>query len=97
MGIMELGGLCFGLVVGWVTYRTLRRREGASGLSDISTVIGAVGGGAVTSLFEDALFGWYAVGLAIGFFGYFLAALALEGKQGIANWMGDSRDNGVGP
>jgi hypothetical protein len=29
------GAICFGAVVGWVTYRTLRRKEGAVLLSDI--------------------------------------------------------------
>ena len=44
MGIEGWGALCFGLVIGWVTYRTLRRKEGSNALSDIATVIGAVGG-----------------------------------------------------
>jgi hypothetical protein len=47
-----VGAACFGLVVGWITYRTLRRREGAVLLSDIATVIGVVGGGVVTGLFH---------------------------------------------
>ena len=88
---MELAGaVCFGLVVGWITYRTLRRREGAAALSDIATVIGAVGGAAVTSLFEDdRLFGGYSIGLAIGFFAYFVIGLAVEGKESAKGWMGD--------
>ena len=43
MDIDALGALCFGWVIGWVTYRTLRRREGGAGISDIGAVIGAVG------------------------------------------------------
>jgi EamA domain-containing membrane protein RarD len=71
MSIEEFGGLCFGLVVGWVTYRTLRRTGEAVALSNIATVIGAIGGGAVTGLFIDTrLFSWYSIGLAIGFFLY---------------------------
>ena len=81
MEIMEIGGVCFGLVVGWVTYRTLHRREGSAAISDLTTVIGAIGGGAVTALWEGDLFGWYALGLAIGFFAYLTAALAIEGRQ----------------
>ena len=43
-----LGALCFGIVIGWICYRTLRRNQAASGLSDIATVIGALGGAAIT-------------------------------------------------
>src|SRR5713101_7591152 len=64
-----IGGLCFGIVVGWVTYRTLRYAP-HGGLSDLSTVIGAVGGAAITALFpkDSGAFGAYCIGLAIGFF-----------------------------
>lgn len=95
MGVVEaIGALCFGLVVGWVTYRTLRRREGISNLSDISTVIGAVGGAAVTALFKDgALFGMYCIGLAVGFFLYFVIAYIVTSKDPsatpVSKWMGD--------
>ena len=89
MTISCLGSLCFGLVVGWVTYRTLRRREGNAALSDIATVIGAVGGGIVTALFkEPKLFGWYSIGLAIGFFLYFIVNLIIDGKKA-SGWMTD--------
>jgi uncharacterized membrane protein YeaQ/YmgE (transglycosylase-associated protein family) len=72
----RIGALCFGLVIGWVTYRTLRRRSETVALSDIATVIGAVGGAAVTGLFKDqALFGAYCIGLAIGFFLYLIIAV----------------------
>jgi O-antigen/teichoic acid export membrane protein len=86
------GALVFGVVIGWVTYRTLRRREGAVGLSDIATVIGAVGGAAVVELFGSPdIFGWYAIGLGIGFFGYLGLAWRLEGKK-ISGWMGVNGD-----
>jgi len=87
--IAGFGAACFGLVIGWVTYRTLRRREGAAALSDIATVLGAVGGGAVTALFEtEALFAWYSVGLAVGFFLYLIVNLAMYGKDDASTWMG---------
>ncbi len=76
IGVISLvGALAFGVVMGWVTYRTLRRAQ-TSGLSDIATVIGAVGGAAVTALFpkETGAFGAYCVGLAVGFFAYLAAA-----------------------
>jgi hypothetical protein len=86
----EAGAFCFGLVVGWITYRTLRRKEGASALSDISTVVGAVGGAAVTGLFKsDNLFGLYCIGLAVGFFGYLIISLSVYGKESAKAWMGD--------
>jgi hypothetical protein len=85
-----IGAGFFGVVIGWVTYRTLRRREGAAQLSDIATVIGAVGGAAVTKLFEDPdLFGAYSIGLAIGFFVYLAIGLAVEGTESASKWMGD--------
>ena len=73
MSVQEVGALCFGFVVGWVTYRTLRRSSDHVGLSDVATVIGAVGGAGVTSLFDDdKLFAWYCIALAIGFFLYLI-------------------------
>ena len=70
MTAQEFGPLSFGLVIGWVTYRTLRRTTD-TGLSSIATVIGAVGGAAVTGLFKDGgLFAYYCIGLAAGFFAY---------------------------
>jgi uncharacterized membrane protein YeaQ/YmgE (transglycosylase-associated protein family) len=69
--MINWGAVCFGLVVGWVTYRTMRRSK-TNGLSDIATIIGAVGGAAVTTLFptKDQLFYAYCIGLAVGFFTY---------------------------
>ncbi len=81
------GAICFGAVIGWITYRTLRRREGAAALSDIATVLGAVGGGAVVALFKTPeLFAGYAIGLAVGFFGYLVVMLVLFGKKDAAPW-----------
>ena len=89
MDIAMWGAFFFGAVIGWITYRTLRRREGAAVLSDISTVIGAVGGAAVITLFDDKLlFGAYAIGLAVGFFAYFLIGLFVYGKESTGRWMG---------
>jgi len=90
MSVATIGAICFGLVVGWITYRTLRRREGVAALSDIATIIGAVGGGAVLALFDDeGLFGAYSIGLAIGFFAYFVVGLFVYGKESAGHWMGD--------
>jgi uncharacterized membrane protein YeaQ/YmgE (transglycosylase-associated protein family) len=94
--MLTWGAICFGLVIGWVTYRTLRRSK-TNGLSDIATIIGAVGGAAVTTLFPSAsdLFGAYCIGLAIGFFAYLVSSLVIdnlavknEGLRATSNWMG---------
>jgi hypothetical protein len=88
--VQMLGAGCFGLVVGWITYRTLRRRQDATSLGDIAAVVGAVGGGGVTALFKDAdLFASYSIGLATGFFLYFLVSLGMEGKKESGKFMGD--------
>jgi len=90
MTISNLGSFTFGFVVGWITYRTLRRKEGSAALSDISTVIGAVGGAAVIALFKTPdMFGGYSLGLAAGFFLYLLIALAIGGKKQVGGWLGE--------
>ena len=91
--LATIGAGLFGVVVGWITYRTLRRREGAVQMSDIATVLAAVGGAAVTTIFDDPdLFGSYSIGLAVGFFAYFAIAVATAKGQGEADsystWMG---------
>jgi hypothetical protein len=89
MSIPLVGAACFGLVVGWVTYRALRRREGAAALSDISAVIAAVGGAGIMALFDRVdLFGAYSIGLAIGFALYFIIGLKVYGKDAAGPWMG---------
>lgn len=77
--LAKIGAGLFGVVVGWIAYRTLRRREGPALLSDISSVLGAVGGAAVAALpFDDPdMFGCYAIGLAAGFFLYLIVAFAV--------------------
>ncbi len=89
-----LGAFCFGLVVGWITYRTLRRNAAAVGISDLASVIGAIGGAAVTSLFEGNLFESYAVGLAVGFFAYLVVSLTIYGKDSVGGWMGTDNPSG---
>ena len=84
-----IGAWCFGVVIGWITYRTLRRREGAAALSDLATVIGAIGGAAVLAVFKTPdLFGFYCIGLFIGFFVYFIVGLLVKSEAKIDMWMG---------
>jgi hypothetical protein len=88
--MVEWGAFCFGAVIGWVTYFTMRYSQGHA-ISDIAVVIGALGGAAVLALFpaQSVLFAAYGVGLAVGFFVYALiliiATLGTEGKAGLAN------------
>jgi hypothetical protein len=93
--IFNIGAVCFGAVVGWITYRTLRRVDKAA-ISDIASVIGAVGGAAVLAIFDKGnSFGWYAIGLAGGFFGYFLVSLVLS-PQATLGFMGATDGDGDG-
>jgi hypothetical protein len=84
---LELAGaVCFGMVIGFITYRTLRRSHETVSLSNIATVIGAVGGAAVTSLFKNSqMFGAYSIGLAVGFFFYLILAEAVLDDS---TWLG---------
>jgi NhaP-type Na+/H+ or K+/H+ antiporter len=81
-----VGAVAFGLVIGWVTSGILRRAK-RDALSDISTVIGAVGGAAITGLFakESGAFGAYAIGLALGFFIYIKVAI----RPTSPDWLGE--------
>ncbi len=72
------GAVAFGAVIGWVTYFTMRYKKDHA-ISDITAIIGAIGGAAVLALFskDSQMFSAYAIGLAVGFFGYVLILLLL--------------------
>ncbi len=53
MFISGLGAFFFGLLLGWICYRTLRLNAGASVLAEIATIIGVLGGAAVLALFKS--------------------------------------------
>ncbi|UYF97128.1 hypothetical protein OCS65_28300 (plasmid) [Rhodococcus aetherivorans] len=87
--IANWGALLFGFVVGWITYRTLARRSGGTELSDIASVIGAVGGAVVTGLFiNEERFSYYSIGLFAGFFIYLIVFWHLNGQQKTSVVMG---------
>ena len=48
------GSGCFGTVVGYITYRTLARTTDKAAITDLASVIGAIGGGAITALYGPA-------------------------------------------
>jgi len=89
--VITIGAICFGVVVGYITYRTLARAAAGASISDIASVIAAVGGGAVTVLFDpqqsDA-FGWYSIGLLAGMALYLILSLAIRGKKETGYIMG---------
>ncbi|MBC7987852.1 MAG: hypothetical protein H7X93_14465 [Sphingomonadaceae bacterium] len=98
---MYWGAFGFGLVIGWFVYYVNRYRKGDVQLGDITTLIGAVGGAVVVQLFGlgTGIFGAYGVGLAVGFFGYFLVLVGLVSKSPnfSADWFLDGRRKNPGP
>jgi MFS family permease len=88
--VMAVGACCFGVTVGYLTYRSLVRTR-KTAVTDIVTVVGAIGGAAVTGLFDphqgDA-FGWYSIGLLAGLAAFFLLFLSLNGRKKTAAVMG---------
>jgi len=93
--IQLLGAGAFGILVGWYVYYINRYRTGNVQLSDLGTLIGIIGGGAVLALFKAGtdLFGAYGIGLAIGFFGYFITLICMVSysKNFNVDWFLDGR------
>ncbi|MEU2241176.1 hypothetical protein ABZ572_17445 [Streptomyces sp. NPDC018338] len=83
-GLVLTGAAVFGVVVGYITYRTLARTTDKAAITDLATVIAAIGGGAITTLYGPAdgtMFAWYSIGLAIGMALYLILNLAIRGKE----------------
>ena len=99
--IQLAGAAGFGLLIGWYVYYINRYRKGDVQYSDLVTVIGAIGGSAILTLFESGtdLFGAYGIGLACGFFGYFLLMLIWVARSDNFNsdFFLDGRRKKVGP
>lgn len=83
------GAAGFGAIIGWYVYFINRYRQGEVQFSDLATVIGIIGGGAILALFPagSVLFGAYGLGLFAGFFGYFLVLVWLVTRSD--NFSGD--------
>lgn len=94
--IINFGAFAFGVVIGWFIYFTNRYRKEVQ-FGDLTVLVGAIGGAAVTALFGKAtavVFGAYGLGLAFGFFGYFFTLLILvHNSAGAYNrlWFLDGR------
>ena len=93
--IQLIGALLFGTIIGWYVYLINRSRKGDVQLSDLAALIGVIGGSAVLALFdrEGGLFGAYGIGLAIGFFSYFLSLIVMVSRSDNFNidWFLDGR------
>lgn len=74
-----IGAGSFGCLIGWFIFFLNRYRKGEIKIGDLVTVIGAIGGGTILTLFPAStdLFGAYGIGLSVGFFGYFLMIIIL--------------------
>lgn len=93
--LQKWGAFAFGAVIGWNLYMINRYRAGAVSLADVGTLIAAIGGSAVLALFDPKtdLFGFYGIGLSVGFFAYFFVLLimvAVSPKFGV-EWFLDGR------
>ena len=83
--VVSVGAVCFGVAIGYITYRTLVRKSDAA-ISDIAAVVAAVGGGVVAERFSDKgtdTFGWYSIGLLVGMAAFLVLRLTVE-KSGNA-------------
>jgi hypothetical protein len=85
------GAVCFGVVVGYITYRTLARTTDKAAITDLASVLGAIGGGTVLTIYgpaDGALFALYSIGLLGGMVLYLVASLAIQGKDKTAAVLG---------
>jgi hypothetical protein len=93
--IQLTGAASFGAVLGWYIYYINRNRKSDVQMGDLVTLVGALGGTVILSLYPQGtdLLGAYGLGLAIGFFGYFLALIVLVrlSKNFDIDWFLDGR------
>ena len=78
------GSLCFGAVIGWITYYTMRKNTKPRTLSDLTVIIAALVGPGILTVFpapvagtRQTMFGYYGIGLAFGFFLYYILFVIL--------------------
>jgi Subtilase family len=87
------GAALFGVVIGWFIYYINRYRKSDLQISDITTLLGALGGGVVAAWKSPHAFSGYAIGIAAGFFAYFLMLIILvaRSKNFTFDWFLDGR------
>jgi hypothetical protein len=93
--LQKIGAGGFGALIGWYVYYINRHRKAGVSVTDLVTLIGVIGGSAILGLFpaRGDLFGAYGIGLAGGFFLYFLVMTVLVAlsKNFTADWFLDGR------
>lgn len=93
--LQVMGAIGFGALIGWYVYYVNRHRTDKVQLSDIVTLVGAIGGAAILAIFpaKSDLFGAYGIGLFAGFFGYFIvmAICVAASKNFKVDWFLDGR------
>ena len=91
--LLGAGGI--GVIIGWHVYYINRYRKGDVQLTDLVTLLGILGGGAITALFpaRTDLFGAYGIGLFGGFFTYFIFLIIWVkiSKKFDSDWFLDGR------
>ena len=102
----QVGAACFGVAVGYLTYRALVRTAVNALVFVLAAVAAVIGGAAVTGLFAPGtgVFAWYSIGLLAGMAVFFAIFGRLNGLQHLAAVLsvrtevpGDSRSSGQGP
>jgi hypothetical protein len=84
---ISIGAACFGIVIGYITYRTLVRK-GAAVITDIAGVIAAIGGGTVTVWLDQSggdSFAYYSMGLLGGMVLYYLQFRSTNDRRTVAD------------
>ena len=67
---MAIGAFCIGAVIGWSLFFINKKMEpGKINITDIGVIAGAIGNVALLSFFNNShlLFGWYGIGIGVGF------------------------------
>jgi hypothetical protein len=82
----QVGAACFGIAIGYLTFRRLVRATEKAPIPDLAALVGPVGGAAVTGLFAPGtdLFAWYSIGLLGGMALLFAIFGRLNGLQQLA-------------
>jgi hypothetical protein len=85
----QVGAVCFGIAVGYLTCRMLARNTERVVISDVTAVAGVIGGAAVTGLFVPgtSVFAWYSIGLLAAMALFFVIFGRLNGWQHLATVM----------
>jgi hypothetical protein len=78
-----IGAGAFGFVLGWNLYFVNRYRTDEITLSNLTSLVGVLGGAGILALFpaKTQLFGAYGIGLALGFLTYLITLILMVAKS----------------